>query len=81
MEASQIFIIVAIGVLAVLALVVFILNKDKKRTKMTPLVSFALVFIVVGIFFSDSQWLSYSAFGIAIVISVIDMIIKLKNKK
>lgn len=81
MVISQIYIIIAIVVLAIIALFVFLISKNKKREKFTPLVGLAFGFILVGILFGDNQWLSYSFFGIAIVLSVIDMIIKLKKSK
>ena len=80
MEASQIYILIAISVLAIVGLLVFVLRKDKKKEKFTPLVGIAFGFILAGILFSNPAWLGYSFFGVAIILSVIDMIIKLKKK-
>ena len=76
MEASQIYILIAISVLAIVGLLVFVLRKDKKKEKFTPLVGIAFGFILAGIAFVNTRWIGYSFFGIAIVLSVIDLILK-----
>ncbi len=81
MELSQIYIIIAIVVLIALGLVVFLKRKNKKRQKLTPLTGLAFGFIIAGILFSDSGQWTYSFFGIALILAVIDMIIKMKKKK
>ena len=77
MEISQIYIIIAIVVFAILALLVFVIRK--KRQKLTPLTGLAFGFIIAGILFTDSGRWTYSFFGVAIVLAVIDIIIKTKK--
>ena len=81
MEASQIYIIIAIVALAIIALLVVFAWKNKKKNKLTPLTGFAFAFIIAGILFADSGRWTYSFFGTAIVLAVIDVILKLKKKK
>ena len=80
MEASQIYIIIAIVALAIIALLVIFVWKNKKKNKLTPLTGLAFGFIIAGICFIDNRWLSYSFFGTAIVLAVIDIILKSKKK-
>ncbi len=77
----QIYIIVAIIVLAVIALVFFFMRKNKIREKVTLLTGLAFGFILGGILFSDDRRFSYSFFGIAIILAVIDIIVKFKKNR
>ncbi|MFH1503158.1 MAG: hypothetical protein ABIE36_00680 [Candidatus Diapherotrites archaeon] len=79
MEMSQIYVIIAIVVLAIIALLVFFSSKNKKKNKFTPLTGLAFGFIIAGIAFVDNRWLGYSFFGAAIVLAVIDMVLKMKK--
>ena len=81
MEASQLYIIITLLALVILGAVLFFTRKNKNRQKLTPLTGLAFGFIIVGIFIGDPQWLGYSFFGVAIVLAVIDIIIKKKPKK
>lgn len=76
MEISQIYIIIAIVVLATFCAFVFFTRKNKKKNKLTPLTGLAFGFIIAGILFADSGRWTYSFFGVAIILAVIDMIIK-----
>ena len=80
MITSQIYIAISIVVLAIIALVVFFLNKNKKDKKLTPLAGLALGFVLSGIFFGDDRLIGYSLMGIGIVLAVIDIIKKSKKK-
>lgn len=46
MNISQIYLIISIVVLAVIALLVFVLGKKEKGKKLTPLASFAFAFVL-----------------------------------
>ena len=84
MDISQNYIILSIVVLAIIALLVFFVSKNRKGKKLTPLASLAFAFVLAGIFsisiFEDSRLISYSLFGVAIILSVVDMALKLKKK-
>ncbi len=79
MDTSQIYIIIAIVVLAVIAALVFIRNKGKKREKLTPLTSLAFIFIFSGVLFGDNRFLAYGLIGIGVILAVVDIIIKVKK--
>jgi len=80
MESSQIFILISILVLAVIAVFVFFIKKNKKP-KLTPLAGLAFGFVLAGIVFGDTRLIGYSLMGTGILLAVIDMIIKLRKKK
>lgn len=82
MDASQIYILIGIVVLLIIAILVVFLGKKSKNKKvkpLTPLAGLAFVFIILGILFEDSRLVSYSLMSIGVVLVVIDMIMKLKK--
>ena len=79
MVASQINIMILIAVLIVLALVAFVMRMNKKVKPLTPLTSVAFIFIFMGIIFNDSnRWLTYSLFGVGIILAILDIIMRKK---
>jgi len=80
MDPSQIYIAISIIVLAVIALLVFFMNKNKKDKKLSPLAGLAFAFVLAGIVFGDDRIIGYGLMGIGVVLAVIDMILKSKKK-
>ena len=80
MNPSQIYIAISIVVLAVIALLVFFVNKDKKDKKLTPLAGLAFGFILAGIIFGEDRLIGYSLIGVGVILAIIDIIKKLKSK-
>lgn len=80
MEASQIYILISILALLIIAIVIFLVKKNKKQKPLTPLEGFAFGFIIVGVVFGDSRLVGYSLIGIGILLAVIDIVIKSKKK-
>jgi hypothetical protein len=79
---SQIYIIIAIVVLAVLGAIVFFVRGGRRKQHFTPLTGMAFGFILAGILFGgDNRVFGYSFFGAAIVFAVVDMILKLRKGK
>jgi hypothetical protein len=77
MEASQIYILISIFVLAIVAGLFFM--KGKKRRTLTPLTGLAFGFIVAGIVFGDNRFAGYGLMGTGVLLAVIDAVRKLKN--
>ena len=73
MNISQIYILVSIVTLAVIAFLVFVLKKGKEK-KLTPLAAFAFGFVVAGILFGDERLIGYSLMGIGVLLAVVDII-------
>ncbi len=80
MDASQIFIAIAIAALAIIALFVIFIGKHRKESRLTPLAGLAWGFIIAGIVFSDGRLIPYSLMGVGVILAIIDMIMKLRGK-
>jgi len=80
MSPSQIYIAISIAVLAIIALLVFFLNKNKKQKKLSKLAGLSFAFIIAGILFGDDSLIGYGLMGIGVILAIIDMIEKLKSK-
>ena len=66
----------AVIALVVLGVIVFILigrGRSERSARLTPLATLAFLFVLAGITFGGDRRVSYSLFGIAIVLSVLDM--------
>lgn len=72
MNISQIWIAVSIVVLAVIALVLFLLNKNRRDKRLTPLASLAFGFVLAGILFSEDRLIGYGLMGVGVLLAVID---------
>lgn len=79
MNISQIYIAVSIAVLAIVAILVFAVSKNRKEKRLTPLASFAFAFVLAGILFSEDRFIGYSLMGVGIILAIIDMVNKLKT--
>ena len=77
MSASQIYILISIIVLAIIAVVVFLRRKEQKPLSTLNTLAFLLVF--AGIIFVNNRLIAYSLFGAGIILSFID--IAKKSKK
>jgi hypothetical protein len=80
MNISQMYIIVAIAVLAVIALLVFVVGKKGKGRQLTPLASLAFTFVLAGILFGENRLVGYGLMGIGLTLAVIDIVNKSKQK-
>lgn len=80
MDSSQIYILISIIILAIIAVLVFFIKKNKKKEKISPLVGIAFGFIMGGIIFSDDRLIGYSLMGIGVILAIIDIIKKSDHK-
>jgi hypothetical protein len=74
MDASQIWIVVSLAVLAVVALLVFRAGRAGTRSRLTPLAGVAVGCIVAGLVFGEDRWLGYGLFAAGVIFAVIDMV-------
>ncbi len=80
MNISQMYISVAVVVLAVIALLVFVVGKKGRGQRLTPLASFAFAFVLAGVLFGENRLVGYGLMGIGVVLAVIDIVNKSKKK-
>jgi hypothetical protein len=62
-----------IVVLAIVAILIFVVNRNGKKSRLTPLAGIAFAFVVAGIAFGDDRLLGYALMGVGILIAFVDM--------
>lgn len=80
MNISQIYIIVSVAVLAVVAVLVFFKGGRRNENRLTRLASLAFAFIVAGILFGDDRMIGYGLMGIGVVLAIMDIINRSRSK-
>ncbi len=73
MNTSQIYIIISIAALALVA--ILFLAARKKGKKLTPLVGVAWALVLAGIVFGEDRLIGYGLMGVGVALAVIDMYI------
>ncbi len=79
MNISQIYIAAAIVVLAVIAMLVFFVGKNRRENRLTPLASLAFAFVLAGLLFGEERFLGYGLMGVGVLLAFVDMFRK-RNK-
>lgn len=74
------YLALALGVLAVIAILVYFVNRNRKEKNLSPLAGLAFGFIVAGLFFGQERWFGYGLLGIGVILAVVDMILKSRQK-
>jgi MFS superfamily sulfate permease-like transporter len=74
------YIIAAVVVLVAIAVILFVVYKNRKERKPSPLVALAFAFIIAGILFGNSRRIGYSLIGTGVLLAIIDIIIKSTKK-
>lgn len=80
MNSSFPFILISIIVLLIVAVLVFFVSKNRSENHLTPMAGLAFGFILAGILFGESRFLGYSLMAIGVIIAVVDIFVKLRNK-
>ncbi len=78
MSISQIYILISIIVLAIIAVVVFLRRKTEQKP-LSTLAALAFLLIIAGLFFVDNRLISYSLFGAGVILAFIDIVKKSKK--
>jgi len=76
---QQIYIIIAIGSLVVIAALMIFTKKIKPEAKLSALAALSFAFIIAGIIFGESRLVGYSLMGIGVILALIDLAKKLKK--
>jgi asparagine N-glycosylation enzyme membrane subunit Stt3 len=80
MNASSIYVIISLVVLAVIASIVFFVGKKKEKKRFTVLAGIAFTFILAGINSGEQRIWGYSFIGIGLVFAIIDIVLKLRRE-
>ena len=75
------YIAISVAVLAIIAVLVFFIRKNKKEKGLSTLASISFLFIILGIIFGDDRIISYSLMGFGVLLAVTDIVRKLKRKE
>jgi uncharacterized membrane protein len=78
MESSTVFIVISILALALIVIILFTIQQQTRRNKLTPLAGLAFAFVLAGIIFSEEKIVGYGLIGVGVILSIIDII---KNTK
>lgn len=77
----EIYIIISIVSLAIIAVFLFLTKKIKPQAKLSKLAMFAFLLIILGIVFGNDHLIGYSFMGAGVIIAIIDIIKNLRNKQ
>lgn len=80
MNAAQGYIAIAIIILLVICLLLSRRNKNAEYKGLSTLAAVAFGFVLAGIIFGENRAVGYSLMGIGVVLAVIDIYIKHKDK-
>jgi len=72
MDISQMYIALALIVLAVIALLVFFVRRDARQNRLTPLAGLAFAFVLAGMLFGEDRVVGYGLMGIGMVLALLD---------
>ena len=81
MNPAQIYILIAIIVLAIIFLIRYFLFKKREVKRLSPLTSLAFGFVLAGIFFGSNRFLGYGLIGVGVILAIIDMLKEMKVKQ
>jgi len=81
METSLAFIFIAVIAFMLVVYMVLFISENKKPKSLTILAVFAIIFVLVGIIFSENRALGFALISSGIVLSIVDIIIIINSKK
>lgn len=80
MSASQIYIVIGVISLAIIAVLLIYANKHERGKKLTPLAGLAFAFVIAGILFGENRLVGYGLMGIGVILALIDIFRNLKKR-
>jgi hypothetical protein len=81
MNTSIPYIVITIGVLAliVVALFIFWINKKRPVKRLSVLAGLAFACIVAGVVFSENRIVGYGLMGLGVILAVVDALMKSRS--
>lgn len=76
MDTSTRYIVISIAVLAIVAILVFVLGKGERQNRLTPLAGLAFAFVVAGIVFGEDRLIGYGLMGVGVVLALVDIVLR-----
>ena len=80
MNSTQIYIAISIIALAIVAFLVFFVSRNRNVNRLTPLASLAFTLTMLGVIFNADRLISYGLIGVGVLLAVVDMYNRSKQK-
>lgn len=80
MSTSLPYILIALVAIVIVVVFVFAVGRNRQENRLTPLAGLAFGFIVAGLIFGGSSIMSYAFLLLAIIVAVIDIIMRGRGK-
>jgi len=80
MNASQIYIPIALGSLLVIAILYTLVSRRARASQLSPLAGLSFGLILAGLLFGDRQTFGYTLIGLGVLLAIVDMVYKLRRK-
>jgi hypothetical protein len=74
MSAGAAYVAIAVGALAILAVLLFVVGRGAGTRRLTPLAGLSLACVVCGIVFGEERVLAYAFFAVGILLAVVDAV-------
>jgi len=74
------YIAISLAVLVVIAALVYFVSRNRKEKNLSPLAGLAFCFIIAGLFFGQERWFGYGLLGIGVILAVVDILLKSRQK-
>ena len=79
MDISQSYILLSVAALAVIVFLLLFLNKNRGKTRLTPLASLAFGFVLAGALFGKERLIGYGLMSVGVLLAVVDIFNKSKK--
>jgi uncharacterized membrane protein len=80
MDASQVYILISIIILALFAIVLNFASRKKPKEGVSKLAALAFAFILAGIIFGEDRLIGYSLLGVGVLLALVDIYCKLRQR-
>jgi uncharacterized membrane protein len=80
MDASQVYILISIIILALVAIVLYFVSRKKPKEGLSKLAALAFAFIIAGIIFGEDRRIGYSLLGVGVLLALVDIFYKLRQR-
>ncbi len=79
MDASQIYILILLIALAIIAGLFMLTSKAPRRKHLTPLAAIAFALVIAGSFFMENRYIGYPILAAGVTLAAIDAFKKAKG--
>ena len=81
MTSQQIYIAISLAALAAILLILILKGKKIGQAKPSRMAALSFVFVLAGIIFGDDRIIGYGLLAIGIILAIIDIIKRRKQRK